>query len=291
MNRDKIIILYFSATSNTKLIMQQCLKTFNSQGYITETVRIEDLDEIKRINFNNVDLLGIAYPCYAFDFPRKVMVPALDLIQKQNKSKPTFIINTYCISSGLSVKSIVEILKNKNFNTISVGGFKCPSPGFVNITSKERTSGFKYYFLRKLMKFEDNILLKASDFGEETIKLLNTYKKAPFQIPVKVRIISYLGYRFAKFNEKRIFNNYKIDINKCISCEMCVKQCPVGNIEIVNGKVGFLDKNDCLRCMKCISNCPKDAITLGDKTKGMDRYNKKMREKLIGITYQWKPKS
>lgn len=79
----------------------------------------------------------------------------------------------------------------------------------------------------------------------------------------------------------RIFNNYKIDIDKCIACEVCVKQCPMKNIEIVNGRVEFINKNNCLRCMKCISNCPRNAITLGNQTKGMDRYNKSFREKIF----------
>jgi ferredoxin len=50
---------------------------------------------------------------------------------------------------------------------------------------------------------------------------------------------------------------------------------------MVNGKPEFVDKSNCLRCMKCISNCPKDAITLGRQTEGMDRYNEKVRKKLI----------
>lgn len=278
---EKAVILYFSATLNTKLIVGEYARTFADDGYIIEMIKAEELDKIKAINFDDVSILGIAYPCYAFDYPKKVIDPALNLIQKQSKNKPAFIINTYCINSGLSVKSIANILNKKNFDIISVGGFKCPSPGFISITSKDLTSKFKYYFFRKLMIFEDDILIKASSYGKEVIKSLNSYKEKAFQVTIKVKITSYFGRKLAKWNEKRIFNNYRINMNKCIGCMICVKQCPINNIQIVDLKAAFIDPNNCLRCMQCISNCPKDAITLGNQTEGMDRYTKKRRNHLL----------
>lgn len=281
MHEKKVVIVYFSATSNTKLIVDEYSRIFNDGGFIIEVMAAEDLEKIKNIDFNYIDLFGIAYPCYAFDFPKMVMEPALNLIQKQNRNIPAFIINSYCINSGLSVKNIAKILKDKNFHIIAVGGFKCPSPGFVSITSKKSTSRFKYCVLKKSMIFEKNILTKASAYGKEVIKSLNLYNKNAFQVKIKANITSQIGVKLARWNEKRIFNNYKIDIDKCIACQVCVKQCPVKNIEIVNGKVAFINKNNCLRCMKCISNCPRNAITLGNQTKGMDRYNKSFREKIL----------
>lgn len=273
MEHKKVILLYFSATSNTKLIVDTYVKIFGNEGYETEIVKVENLSRIKNINFNEFDLLGIAYPCYAFDYPKKVIDPVLDLINKQISNKPAFIINTYCINSGLSVKNIAEKLSLKNFDIISIGEFKCPSPGFVNITSKKVTHRFKYSILSKFMVFEDNILTKAEFCAKDVINGFNNYMKNPFQVNIKVKPVSYIGIKFAKWNEKRIFNNYKININKCIGCRLCIHQCPANNLIMINEKAEFVDKNNCLRCMKCISNCPKDAITLGRQTEGMDRYN------------------
>lgn len=281
MHERKVVILYFSATSNTKCIVDECARTFSEEGFIIELITVEDLENVKNINFNDIDLFGIACPCYAFDFPRKVMEPALNLIQKQNRTIPAFIINSYCINSGLSIKNIAQILKDKNFNIIAVRGFKCPSSGFVSITSKKSTSRVKYCVLKNVMIFEKNILAKASAYGKEVIMSLNSYNMNAFQLNIKANIVSHFGMKLARWNEKRIFNNYKIDIDKCIACEVCVKQCPVKNIKIVNGKVDFINKDNCLRCMRCISNCRKNAITLGNQTKGMDRYNKEIREKLL----------
>lgn len=282
MHKGQIVLLYFSATSNTKLIVDTYAKTFNDQGYITEIIKVEEIDKIKNINFNKVDLLGVAYPCYAFDYPKKIMDPALNLIQRQVNNKPAFIINTFCINSGLSVKNIADKLQDKHFDTIYVEGFKCPSPGFVSITSSlESTHKIKYSILNRLMVFEHNILMKAEYFAKETIKAFDKYKENMFKLKIKVKRISYIGRKLAKWNEKRIFNDYKINMDKCLRCALCVRQCPINNIIMINGKPEFADNNNCLRCMKCISNCPKDAITLGWRTQGMDRYNEDTRLRLI----------
>lgn len=80
MGHKKVLLLYFSATSNTKLIVDTYAKIFSDEGYETEIIKVENLEKIKKINFNECDLFGIAYPCYAFDYPKKIIDPALNLI-------------------------------------------------------------------------------------------------------------------------------------------------------------------------------------------------------------------
>ncbi|QZY54196.1 4Fe-4S binding protein [Crassaminicella profunda] len=54
--------------------------------------------------------------------------------------------------------------------------------------------------------------------------------------------------------------SYKINKNKCISCQHCVNVCPVGAIsgEI---KEGFtIDQAKCIKCGKCKEVCRFNAI-------------------------------
>lgn len=46
--------------------------------------------------------------------------------------------------------------------------------------------------------------------------------------------------------------------DNCNSCEICAKVCPVGNIEITNGKPRWL--HHCENCFACFKWCPQDAI-------------------------------
>ena len=73
-----------------------------------------------------------------------------------------------------------------------------------------------------------------------------------------------------------MFNKYylKDDLflvkDNCISCGLCAKKCPLGNVEIKDGKPEW--KGNCTHCMACICNCPVEAIEYGKKSEGKRRY-------------------
>ena len=73
-----------------------------------------------------------------------------------------------------------------------------------------------------------------------------------------------------------LFNKYylkddKFLVNdKCISCGLCEKKCPLGNVKMKDGKP--LWNGNCTHCMACICNCPTQAIEYGKKSEGKRRY-------------------
>lgn len=58
--------------------------------------------------------------------------------------------------------------------------------------------------------------------------------------------------------------------DKCISCGLCEKKCPLGNVKMKDGKP--LWNGNCTHCMACICNCPTEAIEYGKKSAGKRRY-------------------
>lgn len=56
----------------------------------------------------------------------------------------------------------------------------------------------------------------------------------------------------------------------CISCGLCEKLCPLGNIHLADGKPQW--GNQCTHCMACICRCPKEAIEYGRHSRGLPRY-------------------
>ena len=54
---------------------------------------------------------------------------------------------------------------------------------------------------------------------------------------------------------------YKVDMNKCVKCMKCVKDCPEQNIRFENGKFKF--SHHCEMCMRCSFYCPTDAFKIG----------------------------
>lgn len=57
----------------------------------------------------------------------------------------------------------------------------------------------------------------------------------------------------------------------CISCGLCAKKCPLGNVSLTDGKPVWGDR--CTHCMACINYCPKQAVEYGKKSIGKPRYH------------------
>ncbi len=57
----------------------------------------------------------------------------------------------------------------------------------------------------------------------------------------------------------------------CIGCGKCVKNCPMNNITLMDGKPAW--GKQCTHCMACICYCPTEAIEYGKKSIGKPRYH------------------
>ncbi len=53
----------------------------------------------------------------------------------------------------------------------------------------------------------------------------------------------------------------KIDQEKCVGCEACTGACPVGAIEMKDGKA-CVKEDECVSCGACAGECPNEAITV-----------------------------
>ena len=50
------------------------------------------------------------------------------------------------------------------------------------------------------------------------------------------------------------------DVDKCVSCHVCTKNCPM-SLEVEEMvKSGKMDHSECILCGLCIDNCKKGAI-------------------------------
>jgi len=59
--------------------------------------------------------------------------------------------------------------------------------------------------------------------------------------------------------------------DRCNDCGLCAKVCPVGNVELVDGRPKW--KGHCEQCLACLQYCPCEAIEVGEKTRGWRRYH------------------
>lgn len=80
--------------------------------------------------------------------------------------------------------------------------------------------------------------------------------------------ISILG---SKLFNAAFVNPAKFSVaDACVSCGVCVKNCPLHNISLVDGAPEW--GSDCVHCLACICGCPKNAIEYGKGTKNRRRH-------------------
>lgn len=59
--------------------------------------------------------------------------------------------------------------------------------------------------------------------------------------------------------------------DECNACGVCVKICPVKNIELKTGRPIW--RHNCEQCLACIQWCPRESIQFGKKTPAYERYH------------------
>ena len=112
---------------------------------------------------------------------------------------------------------------------------------------------------------QSRILAAASDALDAVRARVDRREKAGVHVTVRDRLVtagmypSYLhGRRTAKFYSDE----------KCVGCGVCAGRCPVGAIEMVNGRPKWV-KERCVHCMACL-RC--NAVQYGKQTVGRLRY-------------------
>ena len=48
----------------------------------------------------------------------------------------------------------------------------------------------------------------------------------------------------------------------CVACGCCVKVCPLGALQIMNGIMAEVDMTKCVGCGKCEKECPASVIII-----------------------------
>ncbi len=87
---------------------------------------------------------------------------------------------------------------------------------------------------------------------------VNTSKSLILNKKVSEKMMTTLAQGFYKTRKGTIDSKFIVD-DKCTSCSVCEKVCPVDNI-VVDAKPTY--QHNCEECLGCIQLCPAGAITL-----------------------------
>jgi ferredoxin/flavodoxin len=241
---ERNMIFYFSGTGNS-------LKAAKDIASGLENCEIIGMGRPYPLN-GSYDRIGFVFPSYAMGPPPRVERFISELSLSENKSAYYFSVVTCGQSSGNCLASMSKLLADK--------GVKL---GYGN-------SIVMFASYVALYAMADNPAEKAAA-ANAAIKpiALEIANKSSNGIPKAKPALSLVHSIFAKTlpNKDKGF----IVSEKCTSCGMCEKICPVNNIVGKNGKPAWL--HHCEQCMACVQWCPESAINYKNKTQNRGRYH------------------
>lgn len=240
------IIYVFSGTGNTQKACEIYKQEFINQGVDTSLYTIKaGFDNLP--NPNDYDYVGIGYPIHGFNAPAIVLDFARALPKSEDVDKKYFVVKTsgepLKINNVSSIK-LNSILRKKGYAMMSEYHYVMPYNMIFRHTDE----------IAYQMKFTLDALapIEARD-----VLLGKEHKLAKIPFGAFISWVVRIEHPAMKVNGRF----FKVDANKCVSCGMCAKNCPVGNIKIdKNGKFHF--GGECLMCTRCSFNCPTDAFNI-----------------------------
>jgi ferredoxin len=248
----KTIIYYFTGTGNSLAAAKKIAAGLED----CELVSIASLRNITGDITPQAGRVGIVCPVYFQGLPAIVASFAGRL--NLSHSQYTFSVAT---QNGLGGSSALQqldgILKKRKSHGLDAG-FVVNMPGnYILLYSSP--VGMK----------RDNILTKADKNLTDITAMIGRmqHRKLPYHLIVQ--LMHALWYN--RFVSHVHNDDQKFSVNdKCTACGTCAAICPVGNIELVDGRPVW--KHHCELCVGCIHVCPVKAIQGGPRTARRPRY-------------------
>lgn len=247
----RIVICIFSGTGNTRLLAEEFGRALDALGHSVTELPLDGLEgaplpeRIARA-VASCDLLGIAYPVHAFNAP-SVILKFAKLLPHLGRTMPAFILKTSgepLRLNDVSSLKLMKLLRRRGYEVRSEYHYCMP----YNIIFRH-SDGMAW---RMLTTAEALIPLDARE-------LVSGVLRPPRPMPGG-ELIAWLM-RCEHWGGRLNGRFYSVT-DKCVHCNMCVRQCPAGNIRVdEKGKIKF--GGSCLMCMRCAQNCPQNAIRIG----------------------------
>ena len=216
---------------------------------ITSIAQVQD--EVLETSYG---ILGIVFPVYWGGLPLKV----LEFIPSLEKCRESFIfaVETHAGGPGNALSQLRAEIQQVGLDLSAGFLLRMPSNYIISYEAPSE-QGIQ------------RILGNATDAIRE---IVDTVRNKTVHLPSSV-LSSYSGIRgsYKQFLERVNWSDEKFWVDdNCTECEVCVRVCPVQNIQMNENRPEWL--HHCEQCLACINWCPESAIQYESGTQRRGRY-------------------
>lgn len=241
-----VLLHYFSGTGNARRLTEVAAKRFEEAGFKVKVKNIEEKGLAEE--HNDYPWHGFIFPVHAFGIPR-IMTRFMGALPLET-GKEAFIIvsignEEYRLppSEGKCLGQGKNILERRGYKVVGLDAMSMPNNWIAALSAPtpERAA----------------LIIEAGEKAvrEFTEKIINgeSYMKKSHLLSKLLGLIN----PFFLYGQNYLGSLFRLD-DRCNSCEICAKTCPVENIEMVKGRPEW--GKACEQCFRCINLCPKESI-------------------------------
>lgn len=249
------MVLYFSATGNTRYIAELIAKEIGDETLdLLERIREKDYSPIR-----SKKPFVICSPVYVCEMP----IFLADFIKKLKlRGNPeVYFVFTSAGYAGISGMLSKKLAEGKRMRFMGYAELAMPKNYIASDRYAELDEDEIIYRIENCTHAAKQV---AYNIKQE--KVLN-WSRHVYLIE-KAVILPFTPWWVKNKQPTKDFHAS----DKCISCGKCASVCPIKNIILKDGKPVWTGPS-CTHCMACICNCPTEAIDYGNITQKKDKYN------------------
>lgn len=235
-----VSLIYFSATGNTKKVLQTAAKAITDSYTEYDITREKDRVEGTIPEFTEADLVMVGVPVYGGRVP-KFLVKYLNTI----KGKNTKLVVTVNYGNRDYEDALIELKDIFEAN------------GFIGISGAAFLGEHSYTELVATNRPDKHDLEIATEFGKKTLEKLNSMEQQGINKDTYKKLIVKGNVPYITKNKTPVPPTAPVTNVLCINCGLCAETCIVDAIN--PNDFTDTDPDKCMQCCRCIKQCPVNA--------------------------------
>ena len=257
------MIFYFSSTGNSRWAARELAKATGEELVSIPDVMSSDCNFV----LNPAERIGFVFPIHGWR-PPLIVLKFVEKLKIDYNGHYCYALVTAGDNIGLAMDYFSHALFEKGMHVDSCISLIMPESyvglPFMDVDTKSNEDKKKAKAVKDLQRFTDAVVKMQKGFSELVPGAFPGLLSGP------------VGSFFVKFLITE--RPFRVDKDRCISCGVCEKVCPVNDIKLMSlgdnasKKPVWQHNGNCLTCFSCYHHCPTKAIEYGHRTKHKGQY-------------------